>query len=100
MHTQYIHSPQPGLSGRVLVFGDFAVPAIPSLNQLQHLKNERKLDIVFKTGKFFAQQNMTSTFIKGIQSNNTIIMMIKKHSLSESLTCQLLRLSGQHVLIH
>ncbi|MCG8621727.1 MAG: hypothetical protein MJE68_06975 [Proteobacteria bacterium] len=36
------HSPQPGLSVRVLAFGGFVGPAIPSPNQPQHLQPETR----------------------------------------------------------
>ena len=44
-----IHSPQLGLSVIVLVFGDFAVPVYPCLNQPQHLQRQRETEGKFST---------------------------------------------------
>ena len=48
--TYPMHSPQPDLSVRVLALGDFAASAIPSLNQPQHLKNDRVAYRIFSGG--------------------------------------------------
>ena len=53
LHTLFayicIHSPQPGLSVIVLVFGDFAAPVYPCLNQPQRLQRQRETEGKFST---------------------------------------------------